>query len=269
MAKGFENKIVFITGSSQGIGKATAELFLSKGAHVILNGRNEERLNQAISELSKMGRVSGIAGDISNIERAAKMMGEIKGVHGRLDVLVNNAGVSMRGDFAELHPEVYRTVFETNVQGVVNLSIPAMELLRESRGSLVLVSSLAGIRGLPGLSAYCSSKMALRGIAESIRIEESASGVHVGLVQVGITEIEHDKQTVSADGSLITINDRSKFKVSSKESVAKAILRNVERRRFVSTLTPIGKLNSAMQSIAPGLVEWILIKSIKRIKERS
>lgn len=269
MAKGFENKVVFITGSSQGIGKATAELFLHKGAHVIINGRSEERLIRTQEELSRLGKVSRLVGDISNIDLAVDMVSKIRQEHGRLDILVNNAGISMRGDFAELHPEVYRTVFETNVQGVVNLSIPAMDLLRESKGSLVLVSSLAGIRGLPGLSAYCSSKMALRGIAESIRIEEAGSGIHVGLVQVGITEIEHDKQTVGADGKLITINDRSKFKVSSKESVAKAIVSNVKRRRFISTLTPIGKLNALMQSVAPGFVEWILIKSIKRIKDRS
>ncbi len=269
MANHFTNKVAIITGSSQGIGKATARMFLQNGAVVVINGRNKERLHATAEELRQFGEVSTFVGDVSNMESAAGLIEETIRNHGRLDILINNAGISMRGDFADLDPEVYRSVFETNVQGVVNLSIPAMKHLKASKGSLVFVSSLAGIRGLPGLSTYCSSKMALRAIAESIRIEEAKAGLHVGLIQVGITEIEHDKQTVAADGSLVTINDRSKFKVSSMEFVADAILRNIKKRKFVTTLTPIGKLNSFMQSIAPGLVERILIKSVDRIKKRS
>ena len=125
------------------------------------------------------------------------------------------------------------------------------------------------IRGLPGLSAYCSSKTALRTIAESIRIEEAKSGLHVGLIQVGITEIEFDKQTIGANGELQTISDRSKFKVMSMESVAKSIIKNIQKRKFISTLTGIGKLNAIMQTLMPNLLEKILIKSIDKIKARS
>ncbi|OQX73283.1 MAG: hypothetical protein B6D64_14055 [Bacteroidetes bacterium 4484_276] len=164
---------------------------------------------------------------------------------------------------------VFKTVFETNVFGVVNATIPAMPHIKKSHGSIVLVSSLAGIRGLPGLSAYCSSKMSLRAIAESIRIEEAKSKIHVGLIFVGITEIEHEKKTIAADGSLVVIKDRSNFKVQTTNSVAKAILKNIRKRKFRTTLTGIGKLNAIMQPILPGLVEKILIRSIDKIKKRS
>ncbi len=268
--KRFKDSVAIITGSSQGIGKAIAVELIKLGTIVVLNGRNSERLVLAEEELKSMGgKVSSFVGDVSVLGQAKALIEYTINEYGKLDLLVNNAGISMRGDFSELSPEVFNTVFNTNVIGVTNLTIPAMKYLRKSKGSIVFISSLAGIRGLPGLSAYCSSKMALRAIAESIRIEESKSGIHVGLIQVGFTEIEFAKQTVGPDGELMTINDRSKFKVQTRSSVAKAVIKNIKRRRFITTLSGIGKLNSIMQSIMPGLVEKILIRSVDKIKKRS
>lgn len=265
-----KDKVVVITGSSQGIGKATAMAFLGHGAKVVLNGRNPDRLKKTEEELRETGGdIYAVLGDVAREEDAKALIEQVIQRFGRLDILINNAGVSMRGNFAELEPKVYRSVFDTNVLGVTNLTIPAMPYVRASKGSIVFVSSLAGIRGLPGLSAYCASKMALRGIAESIRIEEAGSGIHVGLIQVGQTEIEGDKQTISADGSLVSIPSRSNFRVATRESVADAILCNVKKRKFITTLTGLGKLNALMQSIAPGLVEKILISQADRIARRS
>ena len=266
----FQNKVAIITGSSQGIGKATAVELSKLGAKIVLNGRNAERLDKAVADLKAAGAdVIGVVGDVADVNQAQNLIDKTIEKFGRLDILVNNAGISMRGDFAELKPEVFSQVFNTNVIGVTNLTIPAMKHLKANKGSLVFISSLAGIRGLPGLSAYCSSKMALRAIAESIRIEEVDSGMHVGLIQVGITEIEFAKQTVGPDGELITISDRSKFKVMPMQSVANAVVKNIKKRKFVTTLTGIGKLNSIMQSVMPSVVEKVLIRSIDKIKKRS
>lgn len=268
--KTFKDSIAIITGSSQGIGKAIAIELINLGAIVVLNGRNSERLSLAEKDLKDMGgNVSSFVGDVSILGQAKALVDYTIEKYGKIDILVNNAGISMRGDFSELSPEVFNTVFNTNVIGVTNLSIPAMKYLKESKGSIVFISSLAGIRGLPGLSAYCSSKMALRAIAESIRIEESKTGVHVGLIQVGFTEIEFAKQTVGPDGELMTISDRSKFKVQTRTSVAKAVIKNIKKRKFITTLSGIGKLNATMQSVLPGLVEKILIRSVHKIKKRS
>lgn len=188
---------------------------------------------------------------------------------GKIDILINNAGVSMRGDFSELRPEVFKTVFNINVMGAVNSSIYAMPYIRKTQGSIVFISSVAGIRGLQGNSAYCSSKMALRAIAESIRIEEVNSNIHIGLIYIGITEIEKGKKTISAKGSLIALEDRSKFNVQSLNQVAKSIIQNIKKRKYRTTLTTIGKLNAFLNLFAPNLVEKILIKSSNRIKMRS
>ena len=265
----FKDKIAIITGSSRGIGKSTAIAMSKQGASIILNGRNNKRLMEVENQIKEIGgRVSSYCGDISIPEEGKRLIDHTIKTFGKLDILVNNAGVSMRGDFAELKPEVFKTIFDINVLGAVNTSLNAIPYIKKSKGSIVFVSSVAGIRGLPCNSAYCSSKMALRAIAESIRKEEVKSNIHVGLVFVGITEIEKDKKTIAADGSLIPLEDRSKFNVQSMSQVANAIIKNIRKRKFRTTLTKMGKINAFLQPIAPDLVERILIRSTHKIKTR-
>ena len=266
----FKDKVAIITGSSRGIGKATAIALSKQGANIILNGRNEENLSKVKKYIeSNGGRATFYSGDISNPEQAKNLVDKALEAYGKLDILINNAGVSMRGNFGDLKPEVYKSVFDINVLGTVNTSIYALPHIKESNGSIVFVSSVAGIRGLPETSAYCSSKMALRAIAESIRIEEFNSNIHIGLIYVGITEIENNKKTISADGSLLTLIDRSGFKVQSLNQVANSILRNIRKRKFRTVLSGMGKLNAFLQPIAPQLVEKILIRTNKIIEYRN
>ncbi len=175
----------------------------------------------------------------------------------------------MRGNVSELNPEVFKRVFESNVLGSVYPTIPAIEHLRKTKGSIVFISSLAGIRGLPALSAYCSSKMALRAIAESIRIEEAQHDVHVGLIYVGITDIEHNKETIAADGSMKVLASRKDKKVQSTDDVAVSVLKNIEKRKFISVLTRIGKINHYLQPRFPQLVEKIILKNLDKFEENS
>ena len=235
-----EGKVVIITGSNSGIGKATAKLLIQEGAKVVINGRNEEKLNNAEKEINAPeGKLLKVRADVTKPEQAKQLIDKTIEKFGKLDILINNAGVSMRGNFAELSPEVFETVFGINVFGVANTTVPAMEHIRKTKGSIIFISSAAGIRGLPGTSAYCSSKMALRALAESIRIEESKAGIHVSLIYVGITK-----------------ND-------------KAIVNNIKRRKFIKTLSGMAKINKVMQALFPALVEFTLIKSLKKIEERN
>lgn len=270
MGNSFKGKVAVITGSSRGIGKAIAIDFAKKGAKIVLNGRNQERLDEAKEALLEYtSDVFDVCCDVSDIEGGKSLIAKTIEHFGQLDILVNNAGVSMRGKVADLNPEVFEEVFKSNVYGTVNSTIPALPELRKTKGSLIFISSLAGIRGLPGLSAYCSSKMALRALAESIRIEEHENGIHVGLVYVAMTEIEHNKETIAADGTMITIRDRKKGKVQSMEQVAKAVTKNIQKRRFLSTLSGLGKINRFLQSRSPLLVEKIILKNLHKFEEGS
>ena len=263
----FKDKVVLITGSSRGIGKATAVALSNLGASLVINGRDKERLIQVENLIKNSGgKVMSYCCDITNPDQVEKLIEETIKTYGKLDILINNAGVSMRGDFSDLNPEVFKSVFDINVLGTTNTTIKAIPLIKKSQGSIVFVSSVAGIQGLPSNS---SSKMALRAIAESIRIEEVKSNIHVGLIMVGITEIEKNKKTIGADGSLITLKDRSNFKVLSLDEVAYSIINNIKKRKFRTTLSLMGRINAFMQSILPDLVERILVHSSNRIKARS
>lgn len=270
MENNYPGKVAVITGSSRGIGKAIAIALAKQGAAIVLNGRNEERLAEAKAEILKIHeQVITVCGDVSSVSEGQRLIDETINAFGRLDILVNNVGVSMRGKVADLNPNVYKTVFESNVYGTVNPTIPAIPHIRKTKGSIVFISSLAGIRGLPGMSAYCSSKMALRAIAESIRIEEKANDIHVGLIYVGITEIEHKKETIAQDGSMKILKDRDAKKVQSTGQVANAVLQNIKKRKFITTLTGIGKINKFMQPRFPMLVEKIILKSLHKFEEKS
>ncbi len=263
-------KVAVITGSSRGIGKAIAIDLANQGASIVLNGRNESRLTEAKAELLKVhDNVITVCCDVSKKEAGEQLIKEAVSKFGRLDILVNNVGVSSRGKVADLNPEVFESVFSSNLMGTVNPTIPAIPELRKTQGSIVFISSLAGIRGLPVLSAYCSSKMALRAIAESIRIEEKEHNIHVGLIYVGITEIEHNKEAIASDGSMVTLNDRDNKKVQSTAYVAKKVSRNINKRKFITTLTGIGKLNAFMAPRFPLLVERLILKNLHKFEEKS
>ena len=270
MGNKYQNKVAIITGSSRGIGKSIAVSLAEQGASIVLNGRNQERLDEAKEAILRIhDRVITVCCDVSDCSSSEQLIDAAIEAFGRLDFLVNNVGVSMRGTVAELNPAVFKTVFESNVLGTVNPTIPAIPHLRKTKGSIVFISSLAGIRGLPGLSAYCSSKMALRAVAESIRLEEHAHGIHVGLIYVGITEIEHNKETIAADGSMKILKDRSAAKVQTTTQVANAVLKNIRKRKFVTTLTGIGKINKYLQPRMPMLVEKIILRNLHKFEEKS
>lgn len=260
----FANKVALVTGSSQGIGKALAKELLQNGAKVVLNGRNAERLKATMAELSRYGEVIYVLADIT-LEGEAALLVQACLIHfGKLDILVNNAGLSMKGSMAELQPNAFKQVFDANVQGSVNATIYALPAIRKQQGSIVFISSVAGIRGLADHSAYCASKMALRGIAESLRIEEAKSKIHVGLLYVGFTENETSKRTLNALGELVPVDDRSGFRPQSPVEVACAVLQNIERRQFITTLSWLGKLNKNMQTWLPNLTEKLLINIAAR-----
>ena len=270
MSGTMHGKVAIITGSSRGIGQAIALELAAKGASIVLNGRNAQRLAETEALIRQYhDRVISVCCDVSMKEGGKELIDRALEQFQKIDILINNVGVSMRGTVAEVNPDVFKTVFESNVLGTINPTIPALPYLRETKGSVVFISSLAGIRGLPLLSAYGASKMALRGIAESIRIEEAKHGIHVGLIYVAMTEIAHNKEAIGADGAMVVLETRKNRKVQSTEFVARAVAKNIRQRKFITTLSGLGKLNSFLQSRFPSLVERIILMNMKKFEEGS
>jgi dehydrogenase/reductase SDR family protein 7B len=266
----FKNKVALVTGSSQGIGKAIAIELAKKGSIVVLNGRQQHKLEPLKIEIEQNGgKALAIAADVSLFDEASRLIDETIKKFGRLDFLINNVGISSRGYIAELHPDVLHQVFNSNVNGCLFPTQAALPYLRQQKGSIVFISSLAAIHGLPGLAPYSASKMALQAFAEALRIEEHEYNLHIGILRVAKTAIEHQKQTVGSNGQLQALKSRTNEKVLTMQQVAQDCLQLIQKRRYSNTQTFLGKLNQFLNSISPLIVERILIKNIHRFKDES
>lgn len=173
MARKLRDSVVVITGASSGIGKASAKLFANKGAALVLGARREDQLQELVTECEQMGgRAIAVQVDVSDEDEVQNLARQAIENYGRIDVWVNNAAVSLFGRFEEAPPEAFRQVIETNLFGYVYGARAALPYMRE-QGSGVIInnSSVFGTMGAPYLSAYVTSKFAIRGFSESLRQE--------------------------------------------------------------------------------------------------
>ncbi|MCB0735166.1 MAG: SDR family oxidoreductase [Flavobacteriales bacterium] len=261
-------KVVLITGSGQGIGKATAEHFGKLGARICLNGRSAGKLKVVGDELRAMGvHVQEVAADVSDPQACEHLIAECIRHFGQLDVLVNNAGIASRGTIAETTPESWEQTMKINFNGAVNCTYYALPHLSESKGSVVLVSSMAAKVGVPGHAAYSASKMGLTAYARALQNEFKKEDLHCGLVFVGFTENETAKEILGPDGEYKSIPNRKGVKTASRESVAQAIARCVTQRKNQVTLTLMGKAQHILLKFAPGLVYFLLRRSFREYEE--
>lgn len=263
MKEFFKDKVVCITGSSQGIGKATALLLGSYGASIALNGRNPEKLQKAHDELTAQGiDCHSVVADISTKEDCKRIVDETVQHFGKLDVLINNAGIASRGRISESDPEAWDQIMQINTMGVINTTYFALPHLEKQNGSVIIISSMAAKVGVPGHAGYSASKMALTAYAKALQIE-AHNKVHCGLVYVGFTANENQKQILKPDGTYEAIPQRKGLKLASREDVAKRIARVIVDRKKEITLTVLGKLQHILLKFAPSVVYAMLKKSYK------
>src|SRR5215208_2558557 len=186
MVNYFSDKVVVITGGTDGIGRALVEALLAQGAKVSTCGRHHDKLYRLQSEYPSYPLHTVVA-DVSNENDCRHFIESTIQAFGGIDILINNAGISMRALLKDASIEVIRKVMEINFFGVVYCTKYALNSLIERKGTIVGVSSIAGYRGLPGRSGYSASKFALQGWLESIRTELEGDGVHVMWVCPGFT----------------------------------------------------------------------------------
>jgi short-subunit dehydrogenase len=264
----FKDKVAIVTGSGMGIGKATALELCAQGARVVLNGRNHERLEKTYAEFKENGyNVIDIPCDITKISDCDNLIKKTIEAYGKLDILITNASVSMRERFEKLQPEVFAEIVHSNINGSAFPAWKALPYIKESKGSITFISSAAGLHGMPTGSAYSAGKMALTALAQSMRIELSGTGVHIGIVHVGFTQNEDQKRVLNAKGELVPVATRPAYLQQTREQVAKAILKSIRKRNAKTILTVMGKVNAFMVRFFPSLVSRIIIYSQKRMKD--
>ena len=167
----FKDKVIIVTGASSGIGLASARLFGSCGAKLVLAARSIDKLESLSASVAPAERVLCVKCDVSCEQDCKQMVQAALQRFGRIDILVNNAGISMRAMFADLDLKVIRSLMDVNFWGTVNCTKYALPYLLEAKGSVVGVISIAGYSALPARTGYSASKYAIRGFLDTLRIE--------------------------------------------------------------------------------------------------
>jgi short-subunit dehydrogenase len=251
-----KDKVVIITGSSSGIGLATAIHFAKKGARVMFAARSFDIIQAKADELNAAGYTAAACKtDVTIEDECRNLIEKTLEKFGQIDVLINNAGISMRALFKDVDTKVLRRLFDVNFWGAVYCTKYALPHLVRSHGSVVGVSSVAGFVGLPGRTGYSASKYALHGFLETLRIENLKNGLHVLVMCAGFTTSDIRKRALTADGTPQGFTPREEEKMMTPEQVARAIYRAVKHRRNYRILTLEGKITAMVKRIAPQLLE--------------
>lgn len=274
--KGIVMKVVIITGASSGIGLATAKEFASKGDCVVLAARNAEKLKSTVESLGqqygqeaelenkKVPRFIAVATDVVKEEDCKNLITKTVEVYGRIDVLVNNAGISMRAMFKDLDLSVIKNLMDVNFWGTVYCTKYALDYLLKSKGSVVGVISIAGFKGLPARTGYSSSKFAIYGFLDTLRVEHLHDGLHVMIFAPGFTASNIRFTALTADGSAQGETPRDEGKMMSAEEVAARLVKGVYKRKAQIILTPIGKLTVWLNKFFPRLVDRLEYNYMKK-----
>ena len=183
MAKRFENKVVVVTGGTDGIGLTTAQAFAAEGAHVYITGRRQERLDEALKEIGD--GVVGVQGDVSNLADLDRLYARMERDRGRVDVVFANAGVSESAPIGGIEEDHFARVFDINVKGTVFTVQKALPLM-SAGASIILAGSGAGSKGFPNLSIYSATKAAIRSFARTWTADLKSRGIRVNVVSPGM-----------------------------------------------------------------------------------
>lgn len=261
--KTLKDKVILITGATSGIGLALAFEFGRKGSRIAFTGRDLSRLNDSETHLKNSGiECIGIQADASSEIDQRKAVALTVNRFGRLDVLINNAGISMRALFSELDLSVIRSVMETNFFGTVYATHAALPYLIRSNGVIVGISSIAGYKGLPGRTGYSASKFAMAGFLEALEIELLKKNVHVLLACPGFTASRIRENALTQSGDIQGESPRNEDKMMTAEEVAQKIYNAVIHRRRTLVMTTEGKLTVLLNKFFPKLVNRLVYKKM-------
>ncbi len=250
----FKNKVVVVTGGTEGIGKALVILLINQGAKVATCGRNHDKLYQLQTEYPSANLLTVVA-DVSNENDCRHFIEATIKTFGCVDVLINNAGVSMRALFKDTTPDVIKKVMDINFYGTVYCTKYALDSIIRKKGSHVGVSSIAGYRGLPGRSGYSASKFAVQGWLEALRTELMDDGVNVMWVCPGFTTSNIRNAALNKEGNQHGETPMDEGKMMSAEECAQHILTSIRRKKRTLVLTFTGKRTVFMQKFFPRLAD--------------
>lgn len=265
----FQGKVVVITGASSGIGKACAEEFARRGANVVLAARQYVKLCEITNAIAEKYKVKTLAvqADVTSENDCKNLINQTIYTMGKIDVLVNNAGISMRALFVNLDLTVLKQVMDINFWGTVYCTKYALPELLKTEGSVVGVSSIAGYKGLPGRTGYSASKAAMNGFLEALRVENLKTGLHVMLACPGFTASNIRNVALNSEAKSQGESSMDEDKMMTAQEVAERIIRGVERKERQLIMTAQGKLTVFLQKFLPAFLDKLVYQHFKKEKD--
>ena len=266
----FKDKVIIITGASSGIGLATARLFAGMGAKLSLAARSIDRLESLASELTDdRSRILCIKTDVSVEEDCRRLIEETVRRFGKIDILINNAGISMRAPFMDVNLEVIKKLMNVNFWGTVHCTKYALPEILKSKGSIAGIISTAGYVAIPGRTGYVTSKYAIRGFLETLRIEHLNDGINILVFAPGYTASNVRNAALLADGSPQGYSPKDEGKLMSAEKVAEKLAYGLYRRKKEMILTALGYWDIWLYRRFPRLTDRVQLHYIRRKEKQN
>lgn len=263
------DKVIIITGASSGIGKSLAIEFAKRGANLVLAARQFVNLCEITQNLELLYKIKAIAVqcDVTVEEDCELLVKQTLTTFGRIDVLVNNAGISMRALFKDADIKVLKSVMDVNFWGTVYCIKYALPAIMYSKGSIVGVSSIAGYKGLPGRTGYSASKFAMNGFLDALRVENLKTGIHIMTASPGFTASNIRNTALDRNGKSQGESTLHEEKMMTSDEVAKKIADGVENRSRTLIMTTQGKLTVFLNKLVPDLLDRLVFNTIAKERD--
>jgi short-subunit dehydrogenase len=257
---------IILTGASEGIGRALALELAARGARIALAARDRERLESLAQECrGRGGEALAVPTDITNQQDLDWLVTETAKVFGGIDMVVHNAGITMWSRFDALQDlEIFERLIEVNYLAPVRLTALTLPHLRESRGLIVAVASLAGLTGVPERSGYAASKHAMVGFFDSLRIELAGSGVDVTVVAPDFVVSEIHRRAIGPDGEPLGASPMMQAKIMPAAECARRIADAMERRQRMLLMSARGRLGRWLKLLAPSVIDRMAARAIRQ-----
>jgi short-subunit dehydrogenase len=268
----YRDQVVIVTGASAGIGQAVARLLAREGAKIVIAARRAERLEQLRAECRSDGaEVLAVPTDVADESQCKALVDQTLETFGRLDMLVNNAGLAASALFDEFPDlSLFRHTLNVNLYGAVYLTYYALPYLKQSKGRIVAVSSLGGKAAIPYNTPYCASKYGLHGFYDSLRMELLPHGVSITVICPWWVATEFHAAQLTKDGVPRGVSRGKDFyssRTMSAERCAEITLRAAEKRRREVLMGP-GRLAVWLKVLAPGVLDWLAVKMLAALAHR-
>jgi short-subunit dehydrogenase len=256
---------IVLTGASEGIGRALALALAARRARLVIAARDASRLESLARECRAAGgEAFAVPTDVANAQDCEWLVGEAMKSLGGIDVVIHNAGITMWSRFdAVADLEIFERLLEVNYLAPVRLTALSLPHLKESKGLIVAVASLAGLTGVPERSGYAASKHALIGFFDSLRIELAGTGVDVSVVAPDFVVTEIHKRAIGPDGQPLGESPMVQKKIMTADECARGIVRAIEKRQRLLLMSTRGKLGWFLKFLAPRLLDRIAAKAIR------